>query len=44
MQGKDKNFLDVSEGIDAFKDKIELWMHRMKSGKLAAFPALNLFV
>ena len=39
MQGKEKKFLDVSEGIDAFKGKIELWMHRMKSGKLAAFPA-----
>jgi len=44
MQGKEKVFLDVSESIDAFKVKKGLWMHRMKSGKLAAFPALNLFV
>jgi len=44
MQGKEKVFLDVSESIDAFKIKKGLWMHRMKSGKLAAFPALNLFV
>ena len=44
MQGKEKNFLNISEGINAFKDKIKLWMHRMKSGKLTAFPALNLFV
>ena len=44
MQGKEKIFLDVSEGIDAFKDKIKLSMHRMKSGKLAAFPSLNLYV
>ena len=41
MQGKEKIFLDISEGIDAFKAKIKLWMHRMESGKLAAFPALN---
>ena len=39
MHGKEKKFLDVSEGIDAFKDKIELWLHRVKSGR-----ALNLFV
>ena len=44
MQGKEKIFFDISEGIDAFKVKIKLWMHRMESGKLAAFPALNLFV
>jgi len=44
MQGKEKTFLDVSEGIDAFKAKIKLWIHRMESGKLAAFPALNVSV
>ena len=41
MQGKEKIFLGISEGIDAFKAKIKLWMHQMESGKLAAFPALN---
>ena len=41
MQEKEKKFLDVSEGIDALKAEIKLWMHRMKSGKLAVFPALN---
>ena len=44
MQGKEKLFFDVLESIDAFKGKIRLWMHRMKSGRLAAFPGLNLFV
>ena len=44
MQGKEKIFLDLSEGSDAFKAKIKLWMHRMESGKQGAFPALNLFV
>ena len=44
MQGKEKNLLDVSEGSDAFKAKIKLWMHRMESGKQAAFLAFNLFV
>ena len=44
MQGKEKLFFDVLESIDAFKGKIRLWIHRMKSGKLAAFPGLNLFV
>ena len=44
MQGKEKLFFDVLESIDAFKGKIKLWMHRMKSGRLAAFPGLNSFV
>ena len=44
MQGKQKIFLDVAESIEAFKAKIKLWMHPMEAGKLAAFPALNLFV
>ena len=44
MQGKEKLFFDVLESIDALKGKIKLWMHRMKSGRLAAFPGLNLFV
>ena len=44
MQGKEKLFFDALESIDAFKGKIKLWMHRMKSGRLAAFPGLNLFV
>ena len=43
MQGKDKILLDVSEDIITFKAKIELWMHQMKQGKIAAFPALNAF-
>ena len=44
MQGKQRNFLDIAKSIDAFKVKIKLWMHRMKTWKLAAFTALNLFV
>ena len=44
MQGKEKLFFDVLESIDAFKGKTKLWMHRMKSGRLAAFPGLNSFV
>ena len=44
MQGKDKILLDVSEDIITFKAKIELWMHRMEQGKIAAFSALNAFV
>ena len=44
MQGKDKIFLDVSEDIIALKARMELWMHRMKHEKIAAFPALNAFV
>ena len=44
MQERDKLFFDVLESIDAFKGKIKLGMHRMKSGRLAAFPGLNLFV
>ena len=44
MQGKDKILLDVSEDIITFKAKMELWMHRMEQGNIAAFPALNAFV
>ena len=44
MQEKDKIFLDVSEDIIAFKARVELWMHQMEHGKIAAFPALNAFV
>ena len=44
MQGKDKIFLNVSEDIIAFKARMELWMHRIEHGKIAAFPALNAFV
>ena len=44
MQGKEKLFFDVLESIDAFKGKIKLWMRRIKRGRLAAFPGLNLFV
>ena len=44
MQEKEKNFLDLLEGIGTFQAKIKLWLHRMESGKLAAFPILNLFV
>ena len=44
MQEKEKNFVDISEGIGVFQAKIKLWMHRMESGTLVAFPILNLFV
>ena len=44
MQGKaDKTFLDVSENIVAFEIKIKLLIHRMESGKIAAFLVLNAF-
>ena len=44
MQGKEKLFFNVLESIDAFKGKIKLRVYRMKGGRLAAFPGLNLFV
>ena len=44
MQGNDKIFLDLSEDIIAFKARMELWMHGMEHGKIAAFPVLNVFV
>ena len=42
MQGKEKLFFDALESIDAFKGKIKLWIHRMKSGRLAWFPRIEL--
>ena len=44
MQGKEKILADMSEDIIIFKAKMELWMHRMEQGKIAAFPALNAFI
>ena len=44
IQEKQRIFLDVAESFNAFKAKMKLQMHRMETGKLAAFPALNLFV
>ena len=44
MQRKDKIFLDVSEDFIAFKARMDLYMHRMEHGKIAAFPVLNAFV
>ena len=44
MQGKDEIFLDVSEDIITFKARMELYMHQMEHGKIAAFLALNTFV
>ncbi|XP_077969505.1 protein FAM200A-like [Styela clava] len=43
MQGSNKMFLDLSKDIVAFKAKMELWVHRMEHGKIAAFPTLNAF-
>jgi len=44
-QGKSKIFLDVStvQEIVAFNGKIQLWIYRIESGKIAAFLALNAF-
>jgi len=41
--GKNKIFLDVStvQDIVAFNGKIQLWIYRIESGKIAAFLALN---
>ena len=43
-QGKQRTFSDIAESIDAFKDKIKLWLHGMETGKLAATTALNLLM
>jgi len=42
-QGKSKIFLDVStvQEIVAFNGKIQLWIYRIESEKIAAFLALN---
>ena len=44
MQGRNKTFLDVSEDDISFKAEVKLWMHRLESGNIAAFPALNAFL
>jgi len=42
-QGKSKIYLDVStvQEIVAFNGKIQLWIYRSGSGKIAAFLALS---
>jgi len=43
MHRKGKIFLDVSEDIVTFEGEIKLLIHRIESGKIADFLALNAF-
>ncbi|XP_067936785.1 protein FAM200C-like [Watersipora subatra] len=34
MQGRDKNMLNVTDSINAFKDKLKLWVERLATGNV----------
>jgi len=39
----DKILLDMTKTLSRFKGKIQLWVYRIESGKIAAFLASNAF-
>ncbi|KAG7161285.1 Zinc finger MYM-type protein 6-like 4 [Homarus americanus] len=44
MQGRDETYLTLSEKLKAFKAKLRLWKGKIKRGKTASYPLLNLFL
>ncbi|XP_067940181.1 protein FAM200B-like [Watersipora subatra] len=45
MQGRDRNVLNVTDSIDAFKDKLKLWVERLATGNVrVSFPVLHSLV
>ncbi|XP_067943022.1 zinc finger BED domain-containing protein 5-like [Watersipora subatra] len=45
MQGRDRNVLNVTGGINAFKDKLKLWVERLATGNVrVSFPVLHSLV
>ncbi|XP_067947390.1 protein FAM200C-like [Watersipora subatra] len=45
MQGRDRNVLNVTDSIIAFKDKLKLWVERLATGNVrVSFPVLHSLV
>ncbi|XP_067945153.1 zinc finger BED domain-containing protein 5-like [Watersipora subatra] len=45
MQGRDRNVLNVTYRINAFKDKLKLWVERLATGNVrVSFPVLHSLV
>ncbi|XP_067932845.1 protein FAM200C-like [Watersipora subatra] len=45
MQGRDRNVLNVTDSINAFKDKLKLWVERLATGNVRVlFPVLHSLV
>ncbi|XP_067933285.1 protein FAM200C-like [Watersipora subatra] len=45
MQGRDRNVLNVTDSINAFKDKLKLWVERLATGNVrVSFPVLHSLV
>ncbi|XP_067945120.1 protein FAM200C-like [Watersipora subatra] len=45
MQGRDRNVLNVTDSINAFKDKLKLWVERLATGIVrVSFPVLHSLV
>ncbi|XP_067945130.1 protein FAM200A-like [Watersipora subatra] len=45
MQGRDRNVLNATDSINAFKDKLKLWVERLATGNVrVSFPVLHSLV
>ncbi|XP_067932789.1 protein FAM200C-like [Watersipora subatra] len=45
MQGRDRNVLNVTDSINALKDKLKLWVERLATGNVrVSFPVLHSLV
>ena len=44
MQGCDQTLVGLAEKLSAFKGKLKLWMNKIKDGKTASFPSLNVLL
>ena len=41
MQSRDQTLVGLSEKLKAFKEKLKLWINKIKAGKTTLFPSLN---
>ena len=41
MQGRDLTLVGLSEKLKAFKEKLKLWVNKIKARKTGLFPSLN---
>ncbi|XP_067949618.1 protein FAM200A-like [Watersipora subatra] len=45
MQGRDRNVLNITDNINAFKDKLKLWVERLATGNVrVSLPVLHSLV
>ncbi|XP_064093835.1 protein FAM200B-like [Macrobrachium nipponense] len=44
IQGRDQTLVELSEKLSSFEEKLKLWMNKVKAGKTASFPSLNILL